>query len=91
MVPVEGAAVHGEVVSVEDWGSEQLVQVRLPGAGEREHVLGDESRDERLLDVRVGSRQRYAIGERVGLAIDLDSACIFDVQSGQSLSREAGV
>ncbi len=82
------ANAHGEVVSVEDWGSEQLVQVRLDGSAERTRVLGEVTNDDHVLDVRVSSRQRHAIGERVGLTIDLESACIFDSEGGHSLVRK---
>jgi len=84
----ESASIAAEVVSVEDWGSEQLVQVRLSGGEQRSTVLGETSADEHVLDVRASSRQRYRIGERVGVLLDLDSACIFDLERGEALARK---
>jgi len=78
-------ALTGTVVSVEDWGAEQLVRVKLATTEPDEHTSILDTH-EHSLDVRVPSQRRVRVGESVGLAVETAETRAFDTRSGLSLT-----
>ncbi|WP_375001679.1 ABC transporter ATP-binding protein [Aeromicrobium sp. CTD01-1L150] len=79
------STLRGTVVTVEDWGAEQLVRVELSSRGATtEPALKTHGN---ALDVRVPSQQRVQVGDSVGLTVATAQTRAFDSRTGQSLTE----